>query len=337
MVQLDQKRKLRENRLDKTIVVSGGAGFVGVNLIRELLSEGALVHVFDNLCRGSLENLSEFSGNAKLVFHEVDVSDQDRITELLSRVHAVSPVDEVWHLAANSDIQAGIVDSNVDLKNTFLTTYSLINAMKKVEIRRFYFASTSAIYGDLGQTVLKEDVGPLFPISNYGAMKLASEAFISAAVESHLEKALIFRFPNVIGVPATHGVLLDFARKLKKDPRVLEVLGNGTQQKGYLHVSDLIRGMLHLRDVDGERLNVYNIGAVDDGVTVRRIAEEIVALAAPQAELLFGESNKGWVGDVPRFQYSVEKVLATGWLPQMNSEQAMKRAMLEVAKQEGLA
>ena len=318
------------------IFVTGGAGFVGVNLVRALLAEGATVHVADNLCRGSRQNLAEFGSNPRFAFHEIELSDQAKVMDLLVELTRKGPIDEVWHLAANSDIPAGIADPGVDLKDTFLTTFAVVNAMKAVGIPRILFASTSAIYGDLGATVLREDVGPLFPISNYGAMKLASEAFISAAVESSLKQALIFRFPNVIGVPATHGVLLDFSRKLKKDPMRLEVLGNGTQQKGYLHVSDLIGAMFHLRSTVTGKLNVFNIGAVDEGVTVRNIAEGIVALAAPQAKLEFGTSNKGWVGDVPKFQYSVDKLLATGWKPALDSHGAMKRATREVAHQEGL-
>lgn len=318
------------------VIVCGGAGFVGVNLVRSLLAEGHTVHVLDNLCRGSLANLVEFQEHRRFSFHEVDLSSQAEVTSLFLRLAASEAVAEVWHLAANSDIPAGIADPQVDLKDTFLTTFAIVNAMKAAQVGTIFFASTSAIYGDLGTTVLHEAVGPLFPISNYGAMKLASEALLSAAAESTLKRVLIFRFPNVIGVPATHGVLLDFARKLKKDPTRLEVLGNGTQQKGYLHVSDLVGAMLHLRRTVSDRLNVFNIGAVDAGVSVRDIAEGMVALAAPGAKLEFGTSNKGWVGDVPKFQYSVDKLLATGWKPALDSKGAMKRAMAEVAHQEGL-
>jgi len=322
--------------LKSNVLITGGAGFVGVNLIRALLNEGAKVHVFVFFCRGSQKNLEEFQANPQFYYRDLELSDQPRVAEALASIQTHHPINEVWHLAANSDIQAGITNPDVDLKDTFLTTYALVNSMRTAGIKRLFFASTSAIYGDLGTTVLTEEVGPLFPISNYGAMKLASEAFISAAVESHLEQALLFRFPNVIGVPATHGVLLDFARKLKKDPSRLEVLGNGTQQKGYLHVTDLIGAMLHLRDTVTDKLSVHNIGAVDQGVSVRQIAEEMVALVAPKAKLEFGTSNKGWVGDVPKFQYSVNKILGTGWRPTMDSLAAMKRAMREVAAQEGL-
>ena len=116
--------------------------------------------------------------------------------------------------------------------------------MKIKGVKSIHFASSSAIYGDFGETKIHEAIGPLLPISNYGAMKLASEAQIAAAAESLLEQVNIFRFPNVVGIPATHGVIFDFVNKLINDPNQLHVLGNGTQQKAYLHAADLIDAML---------------------------------------------------------------------------------------------
>jgi UDP-glucose 4-epimerase len=179
---------------------------------------------------------------------------------------------------------------------------------------------------------LTEDIGPLFPISNYGAMKLASEALISASVESFLKKAYIFRFPNVIGTPATHGVILDFIHKLKKKPDVLEVLGNGSQRKAYLHVSDLIDAMLMIERSSNEALNYFNIGADDEGIYVRDIARLVTAAASPSATIQFGKGDKGWVGDVPRFQYSVEKLKKLGWRPKLNSAQAVGLAIQQILK-----
>jgi UDP-glucose 4-epimerase len=192
------------------------------------------------------------------------------------------------------------------------------------------FASTSAVYGDLGDIPLTEDIGPLFPISNYGAMKLASEALISASVESFLEKAYIYRFPNVIGTPATHGVILDFIHKLQKTPKNLEVLGNGSQRKGYLHVQDLIDAMLAIQKLVQEPVNYFNIGAGDEGIYVRDIAQIVVDTVSPGAAIAFGESDKGWVGDVPRFQYSIEKLKKLGWSPKHDSTQAVRLAVKQI-------
>jgi UDP-glucose 4-epimerase len=215
-----------------------------------------------------------------------------------------------------------------------MTTFNTLEVMQEQGAKRLLFASSSAIYGDLGERPLTEDIGPLFPISNYGAMKLASEAAITAAAEKFLDRALLFRFPNVVGVPATHGVILDFIRRLKVDPSHLQVLGDGSQQKAYLHVSDLVDAMLLIQKSAPRKVDVFNIGPTDDGVTVRCIAEETVAVAAPGAGLRYGQGNKGWVGDVPRFSYSTAKLQALGWAPSMDSLCAIRRAIREIAAEE---
>ena len=193
------------------------------------------------------------------------------------------------------------------------------------------------MYGDFGDTELHESIGPLLPISNYGAMKLASEAQISAATEAFLDRSNVFRFPNVVGVPATHGVILDFVRRLKLEPAVLCVLGDGSQQKAYLHVSDLIGAMLAVRKEPAKsRVQLVNIGPVDDGVRVSWIAEQVVRRVSPGASISFGTESRGWLGDVPRFRYSVGKVRELGWLPRLNSRQAVIQAIDEIATQEGV-
>jgi UDP-glucose 4-epimerase len=314
-----------------THLITGAAGFVAVNLIRRLLAAGDRVVGVDDLSRGRLEGLAQFKGSNRFEFAKVDCADTEAFDAAIGATNTV--IDAVWHLAANSDIPAGVADLRIDLDRTFMTTVGTLEVMKRRNIPLLRFASSSAIYGDFGETEIHEDIGPLQPISNYGAMKLASEAQIRAAVEAWLERAEIFRFPNVIGVPATHGVILDFVVKLKADASVLPVLGNGTQQKAYLHVSDLVDAMIHIGSLDGRYL-VFNIGPADDGVTVRSIAEALRDRIAPGARLAFGESNRGWVGDVPRFRYSVARLAATGWTPKLGSKAAISRAIHEIADQE---
>jgi UDP-glucose 4-epimerase len=310
-------------------IVTGGAGFIGVNLAQALLDRGDRVVVADDLSRGTLESMAPLMQHEGLEFVEVDCSDADLLDAALGERRP----DEVWHLAANSDIPAGVADYRVDLRQTFLTTVAVLDVMKRRGIPIIHFASSSAIYGDHGDNWIHEDIGPLQPISNYGAMKLASEAQLRAAKEAYLERVSVFRFPNVIGIPATHGVILDFVRKLIARPEELEVLGNGTQQKAYLHVSDLITAMLHIAG-RGEGFAVYNVGPTDDGVSVRFIAETVRDAFRPQATIRFGRGNRGWVGDVPKFYYSVDKLLGTGWKPAGSSSSAILRAVSEIVDQE---
>lgn len=317
-----------------TILITGVAGFIGCNLARTFLDQGRRVAGFDNFCRGERRNLEGAQAHPAFSFAEIELSDLNAFFAAAERIHASEPITEVWHMAANSDIPAGITDAQVDLRDTFMTTFNTLEVMKRLGIPALAFASSSAIYGDHKGARLYEDMGPLFPISNYGAMKLASEAAISAAVESWLKQAWTFRFPNVIGTPATHGVLLDFVRKLKKTPANLDVLGDGTQQKSYLHVDELINAMLFIRDHAPEPLAYYNVGMDDDGVTVQFLAEQLVSAAAPGASISYGQGNKGWVGDVPRFSYSIDKLRTLGWSPKLGSVEAVKLAIRQIVEQE---
>lgn len=317
-----------------SVLITGVAGFVGVNLAWKFIDKGVRVCGVDNLCRGSLDNLAGLLLHPLFSFKKLDITDSEALLNACNIFNQAEPITECWHLAANSDIPAGVSDAGVDLKDTYMTTHCMLGVMKRLGIKKLAFASSSAIYGDHGTRPLVEDLGPLLPISNYGAMKLASEAAISAAAESFLDRVWIFRFPNVIGVPATHGVMLDFVRRLKKTPEKLQVLGDGTQQKAYLHVEELVDAMFWIRDHATEKRALYNIGADDDGVSVKFIAEETVRVVQQNALIEYGVGNRGWVGDVPRFIYSIEKLKQLGWFPKLNSEQAVQKAIAQIVAQE---
>lgn len=290
-----------------------------------MLQHNADIIVIDKLSLGS----TDYIDTTKVEFHQIDINNIEQVLKVLQR----KKIDEVWHLAANSNIPAGVDDVSVDLDDTFMSTLSTLKIMKVIEAKKLYFASSSAVYG-FNKNRLHEDIGPLMPISNYGAMKLSSEALISASLESFLDKVCIYRFPNVVGVPATHGVILDFIKKLKKDMSTLEVLGNGTQQKTYLHVSELVKAMLFINNNTNNGMNYYNIGAMDDGVFVKQIAEETIKVISPDAKIKYQKTDRGWVGDVPCFYYSVDKLKDLGWSPKMSSLEAVQRAVKEIASQE---
>ncbi|MDZ4375396.1 MAG: NAD-dependent epimerase/dehydratase family protein [Phenylobacterium sp.] len=315
-----------------TMLVTGAAGFIGSHLVDRLLADGHQVVGVDNMSRGTRENLSQALARDTFTLVEGDVSRPDT----LSGIAEAGEVDIVWHLAANSDIAAGVADSRIDLRDTFMTTWGAVEIAKAVGAKRIAFASTSAVYGAHPEP-LRETHGPMLPISNYGAMKLAGEALISAAVESDLSQAWIFRFPNVVGGRATHGVINDLFLKLKRDPTELEVLGDGKQQKPYLHVSDLIEAMLFIVARGEQARELYNIGPEDDGFDVAGIAAGVIAASKTGARIRYTGGDRGWVGDVPRFTYSVEKLDRLGWRPTLSSAQAVDRAIQEVAVQRGFA
>lgn len=308
-----------------SIAITGAAGFIGSHLVDHFLAQGRPVIGLDNFSRGTRANLAAALRNSSFRLMEVDLADPRAAAAC-----DLGGAAELWHLAANSDIPAGTADASIDRRDTFLTTCHALELVKRFGIPRLRFASTSAVYGDLRRT-LDEDSGPLWPISNYGAMKLASEAAISAAVESGGFEALIFRFPNVVGGRATHGILYDLIGRIARGGITeLEVLGDGTQRKPYLHVSDLLAAMLHISEHARGPRSCCLIGPQDDGVTVRDIVAAILAECAPGLPARYTGGARGWVGDVPQFQYSVAKLAALGWKASMSSGQAVERAVREI-------
>jgi UDP-glucose 4-epimerase len=310
-------------------LVTGAAGFIGSHLVDRLLDRGYSVLGVDNMKLGRRANIAAALENNRFKFVEVDVNDLPAFLRTVRQHSHERPFDITWHMAANSDIRAGVADADVDLRDTFLTTFNTLKLMRELKIPQLSFASTSAIYG-VQPVKLVEDLGPLFPISNYGAMKLASEACISAACEAYLQRAWIFRFPNVVGSRSTHGVIYDFVQKLKANPNELEVLGDGTQEKPYFHVADLLDAMLFIVDRASDKLNFFNIGTANTATTVRYIAEAVIKRMSPDAKIRYTGGNKGWVGDVPKFNYSIEKLQKLGWSPRLTSTAAVDRSVEEI-------
>jgi UDP-glucose 4-epimerase len=310
-------------------VLTGAAGFIGSHLADALLARGDAVIGVDDLSLGTRRNVAAASRSPRFSLHEGDLNDVGRASTAVAAAAGGAPIDTLWHLAANSDIQAGVADPDVDLQRTFMTTYSALQLCRLHGIRRVVFASTSAVYGELPGP-LAENAGPLFPISNYGAMKLASEAALTAATTGTLDAVAIARFPNVVGSRSTHGVLHDFLAKLNATPNRLVVLGDGTQEKPYVHVSDLVRGLMFIRYGIDEKIACYNLGDGRTSTSVAEIARLVIERKSPGAEIEYTGGSRGWAGDVPRFQYDTSRIHARGWKPTMTSTEAIAKAIDEL-------
>ncbi len=312
------------------ILITGGAGFIGSHLADKLLEDGHQVTVLDNLSLGRLSNLEKALQNPEFKFIEGDILDK----QFLCKVFEDGDFDTVFHMAANSDIAKSHRNPDVDFDNTLSTTYSVLLAMKDYGVKNIVFASTSAIYGEAGVSV-DENYGPLFPISHYGASKLASEAYISSFCENYGFKAWITRFPNVVGERATHGAIYDFINKLKKNPKELEVLGDGTQIKPYLYVKDLVEAIILVWTTTDEKINYYNLG-VETRTTVKEMAEMVIEEMGLEAEIKYTGGNRGWVGDVPDFSYSLDKIHKLGWNPRVSSNEAVRKSIRYILDKDGV-
>ncbi len=305
------------------ILITGGAGFIGRNFINQLQNKYDQIFVIDNFSLGIRDQFD--CKNITII--EFDLKNEFLDYEKFGKCN----IDEIWHFAANSDIAAGIENDLVDLENTFFTTLNTIKIAKKTRIKKFNFASSSAIYGNWNMP-LKESLGPLKPISNYGSMKLASEAALLSFSHKNKNILNIFRFPNVVGVPATHGVIFDFINKIKRNGN-LDVLGNGTQKKSYLHVSELINAMQYINENNNEDSLIINLGNNDDGITVKEIAEMVTSKFKKNIKISYGKNDFGWVGDIPKFKFDTERLNNMGWSPKLSSKEAVKLAIDEIYTQ----
>ena len=303
-------------------LVAGGAGFIGSHLIDALLVEGQEVVCVDNFFIGTKENIRHLEENRQFKFYEQDLCDLDKILEIFQ---AEKP-DHVFHLAANSDIQASANDPLIEYKNTYSTTFVLLECMRRTGVKKFFFASTSAVYGEQMGAEVSEEAVALRPISYYGGAKLGSEGIISSFTYMNDMQTLVFRFPNVIGPRLTHGVIYDFVKRLKADPSHLRILGDGRQSKPYIYVLDLVDAIMQFKDAP-VGVTLYNVG-VESQTSVTRIGEivcEKMGLSGIPFEYTGGRG--GWKGDVPVFAYNLDKIHQAGWNAKMTSDEAVAKTV----------
>ena len=312
--------------------VIGGAGFIGSHLCDNLVESGNEVCCIDNFSLGTRENIRHLMRNERFSLYEADGTDEEELSRIFEQVRP----DIVYHLAANSDIQASASNPDVEYRNTYTTTYNVLACMRKYRVKRLFFASTSAVYGDKREVLLDENTPNLEPISYYGAAKLGSEALISAFAYMNDLSCVVFRFPNVIGPRLTHGVIFDFIKKLRQDSSRLKILGDGRQTKPYIYVDDLVKAiMMFTVAADDPKPGVllYNLSSKGD-TSVTHIADilcEEMNLSGVEYEYTGGEG--GWKGDVPRFHYCIDKIHSAGWRAEYSSDEAVRKTIQMVLRE----
>ncbi len=294
----------------KTVVVTGGAGFIGSRLTERLVRDNE-VRVLDDLSAGDRGRVPD---DAEL--RVADVLNEDAARETLDGA------DIVFHLAANPDVRQGTEDTRLHMEQNAEATNIVLEAARDAGVGTFAFASTSTVYGEAPRPT-PETHGPLEPISLYGASKLACEGLCTAYQGTFGMDAYVYRFANVVGERG-HGVVPDFVDKLREDPTVLEILGDGRQRKSYTHVSDCLDAMLHTVESDACDGAFYNIGT-HDTVSVTRIAEIVSDVMGVDPNFEYTGGERGWKGDVPRMRLDIERLVSTGWEPTMDSQKSVRR------------
>jgi UDP-glucose 4-epimerase len=300
--------------------ITGGAGFIGSNLVDRLLADGHAVTVYDNFSTGQSFFLREARSHQDFALIQADMLDLSRLKE------AMPNHDIVFHLAANADVRHGPEHPGKDLQHNTIATFHVLEAMRAAGVRRIAFSSTGSVYGE-------PDVFPTpescpFPVqtSLYGASKLAGEGLIAAYCHAFGFQSYIFRFVSILGERYTHGHVFDFYQKLLANPDRIEVLGNGRQRKSYLYVQDCIDAMLRVVEQASDAMNLFNLGT-EEYCTVDDSLGWICAHLGVNPHRSYTGGERGWVGDNPFIFLDTAKIRSLGWRPKLSIREGVVRTL----------
>lgn len=317
----------------KRYFICGGAGFIGSHFVDKLLSDSCTqkVTIYDNFSSGRKWHYKHHLVDGNFFTPKFDVITGD-IEDTNKLTHAMKEHDVVIHLASNPDIAKASSQPSIDFWQGTALTSSVLEAMRQSGASRLLYASGSGVYGDLGKWENLEDEVSLRPTSTYGASKLAGETLIHSYCSMFGLSACCFRFGNVVGARQTHGVGLDFAKRLLNDPTKLYILGDGNQSKSYIHVSDVVNAVLMANERLTGKYSVYNV-ATGDYITVNEIASitaECIGIPAESIKLEYSGGDRGWKGDVPIIRLNTDRIKSLGWTCSMPTRDAIKKSIFEM-------
>ncbi|MEL6438054.1 MAG: NAD-dependent epimerase/dehydratase family protein [Cyanobacteria bacterium J06621_8] len=305
------------------VFITGGLGFIGGHLALQLLNNGCQVTVYDRCIHG------EKPWHKKLWNHphcRIVIGDLRNNNNKLKT--ALAGQDIVYHLAANANSRQSLRERNIDLHHGIEVTWNLLQTMAELKIPQIVYASSQLVYGEPNAPLLTESVTPLLPLSLYGSSKLSGEAIISAHSHLHGIRATILRFGNIVGSRMSYGIVCDFVSKLRHNPHTLEILGDGQQQRNYLHIEDCISAIASAASKNSKKpWEVYNVGNEDyiSAETVANIVSSVI-LGHSNVDYQFTGGKRGWRGDVPNLRCDISKMRSLGWKPQRNSAEAVAAA-----------
>ena len=310
-------------------LVTGGAGFIGSHIVDRLVAEDVKVTALDNLSTGKLSNLSECDSKKNFCFVKEDLNNPTEVRKLLN------DIEIVFHMAADPEVRTGFDNPESSYRENVRNTFFLLEEIRKSNVKKIVFASSSAVYGDATVLPTPENYGPLLPISAYGASKLACEAYVSSYCNNYGIQGVIIRPANVIGARGRHGVSWDFVNQLKKDSTKLVVLGDGKQTKSYIHISDGITGIFTCLEKSKNKVEVYNLGSQDrvEVISIAKIVCKNMNLEGIEIITTGGvDGGRGWVGDIKYAHLDISKLKSLGWLPKLSSAGSVDLASKEIIK-----
>jgi UDP-glucose 4-epimerase len=303
------------------VCVTGGAGFIGSNLVDRLLADRAEVVIVDDFRTGRKAFLADVLGQEGVTLVEGDVRDPG----VLDR--ALAGCDTVVHLQANADVRWGFDHPTRDVEQNVLATSAVLEAMRRHAVRRIAFTSTGSVYGE-AQIVPTPEDHP-FPVqtSLYGTSKAAGEGLIAAYCHAFGFTGVVLRLVSILGERYTHGHVWDFYRSLQADPTRLRVLGDGRQQKAYLYIGDCVEAILTVLGHHSEPgFFVYNVGS-DETLTVDQSVKIITEHLGLTPDLDYAGGTRGWPGDSPLILLDTKRLRGLGWSHTVPVAEAVQRTV----------
>ncbi len=302
-----------------TALITGGAGFIGSHIAEKLVEAGIDTKVIDNLVTGKKENLAKCFEQDNFSFLKYDLGNLEGIEEYLN------DADVLFHFAADPEVRTGYSRPEDSFEQNIVNTFNLLQKIKQTKIKKLIFASSSSVYGDARIVPTNENYGPLYPISHYGASKLACEAMVSSFCHNYNIEGVIIRPANVIGLRGRHGLIWDLVHKLKINQDELELLGDGKQTKSFIHISDAIDGIFSSMNNLQEKVEIFNLGS-EDSVQIMDVAKQVcnnMQLDEIKINVTGGVDNgRGWKGDIKIAHLDITKLKKSGWMPKLSSIKA---------------
>ena len=301
--------------MNSEVIITGGAGFIGANLVKALLIKGFKVHVFDNLSTGNIKNIPL----DKIKFYNFDLKKDWHSWPRIQASH-------IYHLAANADVKGGVEDHYVDFNENVLVTKNVCDYSINNHIKNFVFASSATVYGEPNIFPTPESFISA-QTSLYGASKISSESFIQAYSNYGYFKSTIFRFVSWTGYGYSHGVIYDFVKKLLNNSSKLKILGDGKQVKSYLDVNDGIDGVVNIPELHNEVSSVFNLGHYET-MNVQDLADIVCdEMELTKVKYEFTGGERGWIGDSPLVQLDTNKANFYNWEPKTTIEDSIRNTV----------